>query len=358
MTSRPNDEGYQPVKSMEFTGERFVPDIGLDAEIEIEHLQRYLAIKDLVKSKKVLDAASGSGYGTSLLAQNASYACGLDINPEAVTFAHKQHPLTNLHFLRASVATLPLADHSFDVVVSFETIEHIDEKLQKLFLEEIKRVLKPDGLLIISSPEKKHYSDLPGYHNIYHTKEFYQDEFEAFLKGFFPNVVFFRQFLALAYVLQGKDNATFSKLAIKKGLNSPKYLMAICGDQPLQEYPLDCIEIDKEDQYQRKLNRILDLQEENTEKNRIIDTAYEKIGARDATIVTLTRDLDLLSDELRRNSTDVKEKAAHTQKLQEQRELDRQKIEKLAAELDHIRHTKGWRLLQFLYRVKNTLLGR
>jgi hypothetical protein len=86
---------------------------------------------------------------------------------------------------------LPLEDASVDVVVSFETIEHIAG--HEAFLAEIARVLAPDGLLILSSPNKLEYSDKRDYANEFHVKELYREELAALLAGHFPHVAWYGQ---------------------------------------------------------------------------------------------------------------------------------------------------------------------
>ena len=129
---------------MEFTGERFIPSSETGDEITIEHLQRYYSAIPLAKDKVILDAASGEGYGTSILAEVASQAIGLEIDAEATTHAKNQYPKPNLQFINGSIGQIPLANASVDRVFSFETIEHVDHELQCLFLDEIKRVLNQD----------------------------------------------------------------------------------------------------------------------------------------------------------------------------------------------------------------------
>jgi ubiquinone/menaquinone biosynthesis C-methylase UbiE len=160
-------------QQLTFTGERFLPNEA--GEMWAEHWHRYHAIQHLVAGKRVLDVACGEGYGSALLSRLASAVSGVDISNEAVTHATAEY-LTqkNLKFIEASCTQLPFADHSFDVVVSFETIEHITE--HDSFLDEIKRVLTTDGLLIISSPNKAEYSDARNFQNEFHVKELYRDE--------------------------------------------------------------------------------------------------------------------------------------------------------------------------------------
>ena len=140
---------------LEFTGERYMPSIG--GNILLEHMHRYHLAKRYVSGKTVLDIASGEGFGSSVLAQSAERVIGVDISPQTVAHAAATYPRVNLTFEVGSASAIPLRDQSVDVVVSFETIEHVAEHEQ--MMSEIRRVLKPGGTLIISTPEKANYSD-------------------------------------------------------------------------------------------------------------------------------------------------------------------------------------------------------
>lgn len=157
-----------------------------------EHWHRYHAIQHLVVNKRVLDVASGEGYGSALLSRTAADVSGVDISNEAVAHAKRAYSTQqNLKFFEASCTTLPFAQHSFDVVVSFETIEHITE--HDAFLDEIKRVLTVDGLLIISSPNKAEYSDARNFQNEFHVRELYRDELAALIAKRFARTRWFSQ---------------------------------------------------------------------------------------------------------------------------------------------------------------------
>ena len=128
--------------------------------MEIEHLHRYFLARDLCRGLDVLDVAAGEGYGTALLAQVAHSVVGVDISAEAVAHAAEAYRGPNFRFLEGDARCLPLADASVDAVVSFETIEHLWEHNQ--FLAEVRRVLRPGGWLIVSSPERDSFTSPSG----------------------------------------------------------------------------------------------------------------------------------------------------------------------------------------------------
>ncbi len=176
--------------ALSFTGERFHPDLA--GEMWAEHWHRYHFVLPLVTGKKVLDVASGEGYGSALMATVASSVHGVDVSSAAVAHAaHAYADRQNLQFSEGSCAQLPFVDASFDAVVSFETIEHIFEQVK--FLDEIKRVLKPSGLLVISSPNRAEYSDKRGYKNEFHVKELDRAELAALIDARFTRTRWFSQ---------------------------------------------------------------------------------------------------------------------------------------------------------------------
>jgi len=173
------------MKELQWTGERLVTTIkGIGV---VEHLHRYAIACEFVTNKSVLDIASGEGYGSNLLAKNAKEVIGIDISEEAVTHASKKYKCNNLFFKKGSVTNIPIENSSIDVVVSFETLEHVYE--HEIMLKEIKRVIKSNGLVIISTPEKSNYRAPNNEKQQFHLKELNFDEFEQLIKSNFINYI-------------------------------------------------------------------------------------------------------------------------------------------------------------------------
>ena len=217
---------------LHFTGERFIPDDVSDSEIEIEHMQRYIFAENFVKNKIVLDVACGEGYGSNILAQTAKKVIGVDIDDETIKYARSKYSSSNISFVCSDVEKLPFEDNFFDVIVSYETIEHIDEIKQKEFLNEIDRVLKCDGLLIMSTPNKEVYTDLVNSNNKYHIKEFYFDEFKNFLNLKFSNIVFYYQFPQTVYILTNLKNP---EMIFDENIKEIRYYIAVCSKKNITD---------------------------------------------------------------------------------------------------------------------------
>lgn len=229
---------------MEFTGERFIPT--LPGDIRLEHLHRYEWCTPYVQGKRILDIASGEGYGSYALSRNAAKVTGVDISAEAVAHAQAKYTdRTNLTFIEGSAANIPLPDVSVDVVVSFETIEHHDQHEE--MMAEIRRVLVPGGLLIMSSPNKKIYSDLAGGdHNHFHIKELYFSELDDLIRRHFSNVRYYGQRVTATSLMQPLEESvadsvlpyTESSEGIRRQPPSaiePMYYLAIASNTSLPE---------------------------------------------------------------------------------------------------------------------------
>jgi len=224
-------------KSLEATGERFLPG-EMHGSIELEHLHRYIFAGQLVGDKAVLDIASGEGYGSFYLAKFARNVVGVDIANEAVDHAKAKYSKDNLAYRAGSCTAIPVEDSAIEVIVSFETIEHHVE--HEAMMREFKRVLRPDGKLVISSPDKLEYSDKPSFQNPFHVKELYFNEFRSLLEAHFKNVQFYGQRVLLASALFSQSdtqNVVFSKLgnesAPAPNMPMPLYWIAVASDEKL-----------------------------------------------------------------------------------------------------------------------------
>ena len=286
--------------SREYTGERFLPE-ECQGEIAAEHYQRYQFAKQFVKGKTVLDAACGEGYGSSLLAEEAAKVTGLDIDRNAVEKAGKKKKKEKLSYQSGSVEKLPFEDGNFDAVVSFETIEHVGEEVQKSFLREISRVLKPDGILIMSTPNKAVYTDLVEGNNPFHVKEFYVNEFREFLSGYFANMEFYCQYPDLGYFIS-KENEEVN-ICNKKGRSQKesRYVIAVCSNKPcVYKTDTDCLTIFEAQMYY-ELNRYAHEKEQEIRKMKAESDAFqqqleESIRQQKAYIEKLEDDLRLLKE--------------------------------------------------------------
>lgn len=235
---------FQPVEGsgshvLSFTGERYTPET--QGNIYLEHMHRYLMVSDLVTGKDVLDIASGEGFGSYAMSQLVRSVIGVDIDAASVEHALRRYKKPNVDFRSGSCSDIPLDDDSVDVVVSFETIEHHDE--HDRMMQEVRRVLRPGGVFIISSPEKHEYTDVPGTGNPFHVKELYRDEFQTLMRAHFQNVAIYGQRVVFgsAIFLEGAPSQIKTTdartLGESDGIARPIYLIAIASDAELPKLP-------------------------------------------------------------------------------------------------------------------------
>lgn len=255
-----------------FTGERFVPGIQ-NAELEIEHYQRYESIVGLVRDKAVADAACGEGYGSAILSKAAKSVIGVDISPEAVGRAQQSYGNGNTAFRVGSIAQLPIETGTIDVLVSFETLEHVSQELQGQFMKEAARVLKEDGIFIISSPNKAIYSDLFDYHNEFHVHELYREEFCDLLHQSFQNVNLYHQYFEVASFIDNNDIVE-DKAIYRKNRETyqsdGKYYIAVASNREISDIAIQSVYLSHEVTYRNNIARILELQEGEEQRNRHI----------------------------------------------------------------------------------------
>lgn len=218
----------------EFTGERVIPG-QVDPDLMNEHLARYAFAARLARGKRVLDAGCGAGYGSAELARTAAGVLGVDQSEEAVAFAREHYRLPNLNFVCGSVGALPHPSASFDLVVAFEVIEHLDEWHE--FLLEMRRVLSPGGQFIVSTPNKAYYAETreQAGPNPFHRHEFDFAEFRDELGAVFPHISLFLENHVEGVVFQpvdGGDTADVRVDGAEAAAAASHFFVAVCAHRP------------------------------------------------------------------------------------------------------------------------------
>src|SRR5581483_6926014 len=197
----------------EFTGERLIPG-QVDVDLLNEHLARYTFAARLARGKRVLDAGCGAGYGAAELAHAAQCVVGLDCAAEALAFAREHYRLPN---------------------VQFEVIEHLET--WRDFLREARRVLAPNGQLIVSTPNKLYYTESRGEDgaNPFHVHEFDFEEFREELKAIFPYVSLFLENHVGAVTLQPHEPGNTMEARVDASDPAPgdsHFFVAVCAHRP------------------------------------------------------------------------------------------------------------------------------
>jgi len=220
------------------TGERYIP--GIQGPIQLEHFHRYLFALKFAEGRDLLDVASGEGYGSALLAQAAKTVVGVDVDIQSVENARRRYESQKLSFRVGDATRLPCESDSFNMAVSFETVEHLED--QEAFLSELKRVLQANGVLIISTPDRPYYQATLTSTNPFHRKEVDRQEFHSLLRQYFKHVSIFEQRSLHGSVMINADKdcstsnleffysengSTFRR--IENGMNSP-FLVALASD--------------------------------------------------------------------------------------------------------------------------------
>lgn len=341
--------------ALPFTGERYVPEIS--GNIALEHLHRYLVAMSLATDKKVLDIACGEGYGSALLAKHASHVIGIDIDQKTIEHAKSKYTNQNLEFKLGDCAEIPLEDGSIDLIVSFETLEHHDKHEENL--SEFKRILQPGGVLIISSPDKKYYSDERNFSNQFHVKELYEDEFRNLLGHFFKNIEIFSQRIVFGSALLPTSEQSPIKNYIYEngeaveiqGVYKPYYHIALASDGELPpftagffEQPINDSEIIQSWEA-AMARRNAELDELRTSNHRL----EEELALKNAA-----------EQDFKAIEQDLKEAIERISFLEEATGHQQKEIERLERERTTILSSNSWRItrpIRVLRRVAGNLRG-
>ncbi len=243
MSTQPGDA----VRLIEWTGERCVPWTP-DVQVVYEHYHRYLWAQPLVAGGRVLDLGSGEGFGAAILAESAEAVVGVDIDPLTVEHARVNYEMEGLDFREGSATDLSeFPDAAFDAVVAFELIEHVAE--QDEVLREVARVLSHEGVLILSTPDRRAYAEASGQANPFHEKELTLDELRDLLQRHFRSIEVLGQRAAAGSTIDALEKRDDSHLGVRierdeaewrvAGVPSPLYLLAVASRTALPALPAE-----------------------------------------------------------------------------------------------------------------------
>jgi GT2 family glycosyltransferase len=233
---------------IDWTGERAVP-WASDVRVVYEHYHRYLWARSLAAGRRVLDLGSGEGFGAALLAETAESVLGVDVDPVTVDHSRLNYGTDDLVFRLGDATDLSdIETASFDLVTAFELLEHIED--QHAVLGEIDRLLAPDGLLVLSTPERSAYAEASGGANPFHVRELTEGELRDLIAPRWSQVRMFGQRAMTGSAIEAlgtpaSEPAVASSFALEcdggtwreAGRMSPLYLLAVAGRDELPPVP-------------------------------------------------------------------------------------------------------------------------
>lgn len=351
-----------------------VPYSAVEASI---HLSRYLMAKPFVKGAKILDAACGEGYGSCLLKKwGADEVIGIDIDADAIKRAKNIFGFSGVKFQCHDVETMPYPDYYFDVVVSFETIEHLDNP--DAFLQEVHRVLKPGGVIIMSCPNDPYYYPDENQANPFHKRKYTYFDFKELAEKYLGNSAEY----FLAFAVNGFMNMPVSRSTEPSEARVPDMLemmnyvecdSALCVKQEryINHWNSNYyVGIWGGNEVRNRINTVifpretfLEVQDENIEllkeiehwkKNKEkefidykqeVDVGKLKIERQSLMIELLNKEIEIL----RHNYDGISQE--HEEDRKTIRAIEQEKAY-VDAELMGIKKSKGWKLLQILYKIE------
>jgi SAM-dependent methyltransferase/glycosyltransferase involved in cell wall biosynthesis/archaellum component FlaC len=363
------------------TGERLLPWELQHPQNHYEHLQRYYFAAQFAAGCKVLDLGSGEGYGADILAVAAKEVVGVDISPEVVEWANQRYRRTNLSYLCGSAADIPIQGESMlDLVVCFEMIEHIAD--QQALLREAKRLLKPEGLLIVSTPNKSVYSDEPQYQNPFHMRELYIPDFRRLIESFFPYASYMGQRVHSAAAMWPLDESATKTceivverrkdtfVPVEAGEKSPMYVVAVASQKPLPVevqkknssyfFLLDVSDTLVKELYkdaQRNLeaqrssfeNRWVEAQSQFVEARSQFDGQWREAKKQEEALRAQIADRDV---EIRNAGDRANQLEAQVSKLERRIDELSSRAENLKGELDGVYNSRAWKIAAGLRKAK------
>ena len=219
--------------------ERIVPDT-TEPGIVALHLKRYEFAAPWCRDAEVLDAGCGVGYGSAFLGDVAAHVVGVDRDEPAIAYASARYGRPNVEFRVGDVVALDFPDASFDAVCSFETIEHVEEP--DAFVAEAARVLRPAGVLLVSTPRADETTVSPA--NPFHRVELSRADFELLLRRSFEKVELYGQ-----RRLQTRRHRLLQRadvLGLRKRLTFLRPASRVLGTAPMAEVTAEGIVIERD----------------------------------------------------------------------------------------------------------------
>ncbi len=219
--------------------ERIIPDETKPGVVAL-HLKRYDFARPLCAGNAVLDAACGVGYGSAFLAESAARVVGIDVSEESIAYATRRYGGPRTEFAVMDVCDLAFPDGSFDVVCSFETIEHVDDPERAV--AEAARVLRPAGTFVVSTPHVAQTTRSPA--NPFHQVELSRADFEALLRTGFAEVELYgqRRRQSGAHRLAQRLDV----LGLRRRIGVLRHGARLLGTAPTEALGLDDVVIERE----------------------------------------------------------------------------------------------------------------
>lgn len=334
---RDDQSGFRPDRLIEWTGERCVPWTG-DLQVVYEHYHRYLLARPLVEGKRVLDLASGEGYGAALLAERATQVIGVEIDPASVEHSRQTYSEAGLEFVEGSMLDLSAFPHgSFDVVTCFEALEHVAEHDE--LIAGVKRVLTPDGIFLTSTPDRLRYTEELHQHNPHHVRELSQAEFSELLCGAFRYVRIWGQAIVVGSLIEAVGasrggGAEVLPLAqqgenwVQQDSYPPTYFIAAASARELPTMPAQSVLVDID------ITLVRSAQRELYERSSELETRSSELETRSSELESTRAELSTRLTQLESISAEQRRLAVHLAELDERDARVREQLHTLGAERD------------------------
>lgn len=207
-------KGTPGERLIEWTGERCVPWAD-DIQVIYEHYHRYAFATRFAAGKRVLDLASGEGYGSALLAGSAAEVVGLEIDPVTVDHARARYPEVTFQVGSITDPEALAGTEPFELITCFEAIEHVEEQDRMMAL--VRARLAPGGIFLCSTPDVAVYTDDHGNQNPFHVHELTESAFRTLMEKSFDHVTLLRQNVAVGSLIHDGGTSAAELFRLEPG---------------------------------------------------------------------------------------------------------------------------------------------